>query len=186
MDIQIIQQLAIMFAVAFGALLIALGALYVIRSFRRAAQPGTDAILAALEPWALKAIYGAEALALSALSSAHITLEGLDKKAIADNQYALLPSTISIGGRSFPIGFVKSLVSKTQWEQLVQRVFDEADARVSQNAEWLKKQIGLIEQPSADPIRPVTVSGGQVTPPFESPGGYVAAGYTPGGVGVHG
>lgn len=109
---------------------------------RRVTNPALQAIIDALLPLAQQAVYGAETLALKMLQSGQSALEGADKKKIADAFYAALPETLMIGGRPVPIGRIKTIISKEKWAELVQRAYEEADARVLRNQAWLEKQVG--------------------------------------------
>jgi len=142
-------------------------------------NPAQADMLHALREYAAQAIAAGDALALKSLETAQGDIDGLDRKAIADKFYALLPSTITIAGKSIPIGIVKVFVSQAQWEALVQSVFDELDSLIARNEAWLKAQIKPPVQQSVPPRTP-----GQLNVIFAPPdarsqapdsGGYVNA-----------
>ena len=143
-------SLTVYIAVAGTLLLIATGGYLILVDVRkRVKTPATAQIIDALLPLANQAVYGAEAFALKQERALQIKLQGVDKKALADGFYALLPDTITVLGRSVPTTLVKALISKEQWSALVQRAFDEADARMTRNETWLAKQIPV----SADELK---------------------------------
>jgi hypothetical protein len=111
--------------------------------------PGEQVVEAALRPYAYAAIVTAFKLGEVARDDLEKRLEGLDKKALADAVYALLPDTITVGSYLVPIGAVKSLVPREQWEALVQNAFDELMLIYRQNGavldEWLKERIAELE-----------------------------------------
>lgn len=108
---------------------------------KRVRQPGLVLVLEALKPYAVKAIFAAESMALSILETTEQKISGADKLKIAADTYALLPAVLFIAGRAFPIGWVKTVITKEAWTGLIQRVFDEADAVVKANRDYLKKGI---------------------------------------------
>ena len=84
-----------------------------------------DEIEAILLPFVYNAICGAYKLSELAIDEGLERLKGLDKKAIADAAYGMLPDTISLGdGRVISIGLVKQLVPPETWERWVQNAFD--------------------------------------------------------------
>lgn len=138
-------DLATGFAVAFAALLVAVLVFLLLREARKNSKsPGLDVILDALKPFALKAIFGAETMALRAYDEVGEALAGVDKKKLADSLYAALPGTIWIIGRPFPVGWIKTFVTKERWEQLVQDVFDEVQREVLSNETWLREQVDAL------------------------------------------
>lgn len=93
---------------------------------------------------AFRAILAAEKIAEEVLSSAEVQLDGIDKKKIADQVYALLPDNLVIGGRTYPIDVVKSLISRDQFERLIKDKYDEAAAFIARNREYLKSQVNSV------------------------------------------
>jgi hypothetical protein len=111
--------------------------------------PGEQVIEAALRPYAYAAIVTAFKLGEVARDDLARRLEGLDKKALADAVYALLPDAILVSGKLVPIGAIKSVITKEQWEALVQNAFDELMLIYRQNGavldEWLRERIAELE-----------------------------------------
>lgn len=84
-----------------------------------------DEIESILLPFVYNAICSAYKLSEMAIDDGMSRLVGLDKKAIADAVYGMLPDTISLGdGRVVDIGIVKKLVPPELWERWVQNAFD--------------------------------------------------------------
>lgn len=136
MNFQFVLDLMALLVLPAGVLLL-LGIL-LIRWRRNAKDPRIEAILQALQPLALKAIFAGESLALQALQTVDTKLTGADKKLIADSTYALLPTAITVLGVTVN---PKSLIDYATWSQFVDRVFMETDAFVHANEEFLKKQV---------------------------------------------
>lgn len=140
--IPLFTQLAIVGVV----ILIVIALVYAILGLRsRIRQPGLALVLDALSKFALTAIYGAESLALDAMNTLDFKFESLDKKAIANAVYDVLPNTIYIAGRPVPISFVKTLVTRETWEAFVQREFGEADGFIHRQRDYLLKQLKDLE-----------------------------------------
>jgi xanthosine utilization system XapX-like protein len=116
---------------------------------KKQGYPGEQAVEAALYPYAYAAIVTAFKLSEVARDELGKHLEGLDKKALADSVYALLPEAIPVGGYLVPIGVVKGLVGREQWEAIVQNAFDELMRIYRQNGavldEWLRERIAELE-----------------------------------------
>lgn len=83
-----------------------------------------EEIEAALRPFVVAAIQAAYKTAESVIEQAETTMSGADKKRIADYLYSLLPPTIMVNGKEVDITFVKRVVSKERWQQMVQDAFD--------------------------------------------------------------
>jgi hypothetical protein len=76
-------------------------------------------------PFVYNAICAAYKVSEMAIDEGMSRLDGLDKKAIADAAYAMLPDSITLpGGKVIPIGIVKQLAPRETWEQWVQNAFD--------------------------------------------------------------
>jgi hypothetical protein len=90
--------------------------------------PGEVAIELALKPYVLQAIALAYKASENVMDEVGHRLHSLNKKALADFAYDLLPDQIlvPIGGNAvipIPIGLVKQLVSREKWAELVQASF---------------------------------------------------------------
>jgi hypothetical protein len=84
----------------------------------------TEAIIeAALLPWIYDGICAAYRLSELGVDEAHRRMAGADKKAIADSIYAMLPD--EVGG--FDITFIKRIVTKERFGELVQNTYDRFD-----------------------------------------------------------
>jgi len=116
--------------------------LYPILKNQEQGYPHEAEIEAALLPYALKAIAIAYKMSEDAMDDIGERMRGLDKKAIADTLYELLPPVI--GG--IPVGIIKTFVSREKFEELVQKAFDGAMSLYELNQEkfaelykeWLK------------------------------------------------
>jgi Na+-transporting methylmalonyl-CoA/oxaloacetate decarboxylase gamma subunit len=130
-------------ALLVGALLILAGVavVYILRTIQASATPAVSAIMDALLPWAMKAVYAGEWTAAQALDDIDRELDGVDKAAVANSLYDLLPPVIVIAGKTISIDLVKHLITRDMWADLVKRVFEETDALVERNRDYLKKQI---------------------------------------------
>ena len=82
---------------------------------------------AVIEPLLLPIIYdaicAAYRLSEQAMDEIGNRIRGLDKKAIADSVYAMLPDKIG----DYDIALVKAVISQERFEQLVQDAFDRFD-----------------------------------------------------------
>lgn len=109
---------------ALGGSLVALGG-WLLPKLKSEEQgyPLEAQIEAALLPLAFQAICAAYRLSEQAMDEVGERLHGLDKKAIADQLYDLLPEQIG----KFPLHLVKHLVSRERFEQLVQDAFARFD-----------------------------------------------------------
>ncbi len=98
----------------------------------------------ALLPFLYAGICAAFKLANEGLDELEIEMDGVDKKAVADKVYAMLPEKIG----DFDLGLVKSLVPPERFEQLVQDAYDRFDRFFENNrnqfddlfAEWAADQ----------------------------------------------
>lgn len=153
MDPIIFQYLV---ALIVGCLLILAGiaVAYVLNKAKLSASPNVQVILAALLPWALKAIIAGEIIAADELDQFDRELSGLDKAAIAKSLYNLLPNTIMVAGKAIDITLVKHLVTLEAWTAFVEQNFQEVQALIISARDYLRKQI-----PAPDPspaVRMVT------------------------------
>lgn len=107
------------------------------------------ALLTALEPEAAKAWSFGNWLALTALSDFQVKLAAVDRKAVADKMYDLLPDTIQVRGFPVPISLVKKMVSRAMFETLVDDAYNAAQAQF-----MVVKGILLAQVPalSANPV----------------------------------
>jgi hypothetical protein len=80
-----------------------------------------DAVEDALRDFIYKAILSAYRLSEATLDEIGERLDGLDKKAIADSFYRLIPDQIA----GFDVSLIKRLVPQERFAELVQQVFDE-------------------------------------------------------------
>ncbi len=85
--------------------------------------PREAQIEAALLPVLYHAIFAAFKLSDEALDELGKTMDGVDKKAVADYVYRLLPDKVG----DFDLGLVKSLVPQERFARLVQDAYDRAN-----------------------------------------------------------
>ena len=159
MDTTLLQALV---ALAVGALLILAGiaVVHILDSIKANATPSVQVILAALLPWALKAIIAGELIAADELDQFDRELDGLDKAAIAASLYNLLPNTIMVAGKPIDITLIKHLVTLEAWTAFVEQNFQEVQALIISARDYLRKQI-----PAPDPspsLRTVSSTSGAV------------------------
>ena len=106
--------------------------------------PREAQVEAALLPILYAGICAAFKLANEGLDELEIEMDGVDKKAVADKVYAMLPDKIG----DFDLTLVKSLVPPERFEQLVQDAYDRFDRFFENNrgqfddlfAEWAADQ----------------------------------------------
>jgi hypothetical protein len=130
------------------ALLIAIVALVIVRRVEKGNQsPTAESILSALEKYAASAVAVSAKMAEGAILDGKAAFDAIDKKAAADNCYALLPTTIHVGEFALPLSKIKLFVSQAQWEDLVQRVSNEIDVQFLASANYLASKVpGVIAQ----------------------------------------
>lgn len=120
--------LLIIIAALFGVAVIAL--LYErLTRHVEAGSPGQEdapvvaRIEQAIVPYVFRAILSAYRLSEFAMDEFDERMEGADKKAIADEAYALLPDKVA----GHDIRAVKSIIPRERFGEIVQDVFDEFD-----------------------------------------------------------
>ena len=144
-----INGIAVGLLVGGVVLLVAVLAVLLIGRLERSSKsPKFTMFLEALMPYAKEALYAAADVAERALKNGQTAIDGVDKKALADKFYAVLPDVISVGPLILPIGVVKAVVTQEHWEALVQRAFNEADARLTRNEEWLLRAAKILGEDS--------------------------------------
>lgn len=133
----------VMVALAAGSfvILVGLAVAYALTQIRANAAPRVQDILNALLPWVYKAIIAGEVIAADALDETGRDLDGLDKAAIANSLYNLLPNTITVGGRTLDIVFIKHIITLEMWTAFVKQNFDEVKAMIVSARDYLRKQI---------------------------------------------
>lgn len=141
MDTNTIIQIAVLLAVGGLLLLAAIAASHIITQIRIAATPTEQAILDALMVYAQRGIVAGEKLSVEGLDQVDRELTGADKAAIANSIYNLLPDTITVLGHSYPVSIIKHLITPDQFSALVKQIFDETDAFILRNRDYLEKQI---------------------------------------------
>lgn len=129
------------------ALLGAVVALIEIRKLKiRSKTPTVEAILTALEKYAASAVAVSAKMAEGAILDGKRAFDAIDKKALADNCYALLPTTIHVGEFALPLSKIKLFVNQGQWEDLVQQVSNEIDVQFVSSANYLASKVpGVIQ-----------------------------------------
>lgn len=103
-----------------------IGLFYLVRNLllKEQGYPNEKEIEDALKPFAVAAIQGAYKVSESILEQFEQTLSGADKKKIADNTYAMLPTKVTIKGKEYDITVIKKVITKERWSALVQDTFD--------------------------------------------------------------
>jgi hypothetical protein len=144
MDIGILISFWVMVAVAAAVLA---GGTFIYQRLivaRVGASPTAQQAIDALGYWVGLAIFAGEKIVVNALDQAEAYLAGIDKKAVADSLYALIPSVITYGELKFSTDIIKRLVPKEEWQRLVEDAYDKADAFLQANEQFLKDQIASI------------------------------------------
>jgi hypothetical protein len=122
MDNQVL--LGILVVVAVCAATFAAGvAFYPKLKSEKQGYPMEAAVEAALLPIIYQGICAAYRLALQGVDELKVTMDGLDRKEVADSLYKLLPDQVA----GFDISLVKRFVSQERFQQLVQDAFDRFD-----------------------------------------------------------
>lgn len=96
-------------------------------------------------PYVTKGIHAADVMAINTLTNVETTLDGEDKKKIADSFYDLIPTDLHIGRLPVP---VKSLVPREMFEKLVEDAYQEFDVLLSANIAFLSKNLPVIPTPA--------------------------------------
>jgi hypothetical protein len=111
--------------------------------------PAEAEIEAALFPHVVGGLVAAYKLSEKKMDELGERLAGLDKKALADATYALLPDVIMVGDVPVPISTVKYVVTRERWRELVQDAFDRLTRTYDQNRaafdEWFRERIAEME-----------------------------------------
>lgn len=150
---------------ATGALIILL--FYAIRGILLAAKqqsssPGLQTVIDALQPWIMKAILAGTYLAEKSLSDLGKELSGVDRKAIADRYYDLLPPALLIHGVPIPIGVVKLFVSRQMFETLIEDTYRAAQAEITTFEVVLKAEVEKLKsQPAKASLSAISTSDGR-------------------------
>lgn len=114
----------ILVVVALCAGVVAAGvAFYPILKKEKQGYPMEVAVEAALLPIIYQGICAAYRLSLQGADELKVTMDGWEKKQIADSLYALLPD--QVGG--IDLSIVKRFVTKERFQELVQNAFDRFD-----------------------------------------------------------
>jgi len=144
-----IELIAVGVIITGSTLILGISALRIITALQgKTGNPTIAAVLDALKPYIYTAILAAEKTADDAFTTASITLEGTDKKAVADSVYALLPDPIMVGSIPVPTSLIKLLVSQESFENAIKAAYDTADAFILRNKAYLDKQVSDLLPPS--------------------------------------
>jgi hypothetical protein len=98
----------------------------------------------ALKEWVLKAIFAGERAAVWGLQELGRKIDGWDKKAVADSVYNLLPNVLPVGRVLVPIGFVKQLVPRERFQDMVQDTYEEIHGFILRNEGYLASQVDAL------------------------------------------
>lgn len=148
--LQVVTIIAVTLAVGGSLILAGIAVSNILSILRKDATPTVQAILDALLPYAQKAIVAGEKLAVEGLDQIDRELDGTDKAAVANSIYNLLPDVIYVAGRAIPTTLIKHLIPPEDFAALVKRVYDETDAFIERNRDYLKKQIPAIASASSN------------------------------------
>jgi hypothetical protein len=142
--------------VAIGGLVVAYGGARLLPWLVREKQgyPGEAEIEAALFPYIVSGLIAAYKLSEKKMDELSERLGGMDKKALADATYALLPDVIMVGDIALPISTVKYVVTQERWCELVQNAFDYLIRTYNHNRaafdEWFQERIAEMEPVQAN------------------------------------
>lgn len=136
-----IIDLAVLLGVGGLLILAGIAIVNILGKVRESATPTVQAILDALIPWAQKAVLAGERATIEGLDEIDRQLDGTDKAAVANSIYDLLPEFVNVAGKPIPTSLIKHLITREMWADLVKRVFEEGDAFIERNRDYLKKQI---------------------------------------------
>lgn len=125
MDTELLTVLAL---IAIGLAVVVGGAyLYPVLKRKEQGYPLERQIEDAMLPVVYKAILAAYQLSEDGMDDLQTRMTGLDKKQIADYIYSMLPDKIG----EWDLRFVKGIISRERFEDLVQEVFDDAQLFIS-------------------------------------------------------
>lgn len=103
--------------------------------------PAIDAVFNALLPLLYQAIFNGEKLANQFLDDGAARLDSVNRKAIADSLYDMLPAEIVVAGRRIPTSLIKLLVPREMFQTWVKTVYDQALAAFLNQRAYLAKQV---------------------------------------------
>lgn len=141
-------------ALIVGAIIIilAVAALVLIRKIRSGAEesgellsPTIDQLFDAILPHIYKAILAGERSVIWAFDAGERYLESADKKAVAESVYALIPEIVLVGNVPVPVGVIKKLIPIELFEAWVKEVYDQADAFLTKNEDYLRSQVQSLD-----------------------------------------
>ena len=119
----------LLMSLAFAVLLIiaAVAGVYLYKYLKSGVQgyPGEEALEKALLPYLYNAIMFAYKASEAAIDASQERLDGIDKKMLADAVYNMLPEFLYIGTVAVPLNFLKTVVTRERFSELVQLAFDE-------------------------------------------------------------
>lgn len=141
-------------SLVIGAIIIilAVAALVLIRKIRAGAaesgeelSPSIDQLFDAILPHIYRAILAGERSVIWAFDAGEHYLESADKKAVADSLYALIPDIVLVSSVPVPVGVFKKLIPIEIFEAWVKEVYDQADAFLTKNEDYLRSQVQSLD-----------------------------------------
>lgn len=137
-----IQNLAIY--ILFAALLILAAIILanaVIRLSRSARLPALHLIADAFDGLIVEAIGQINRVVIETYQKTGRLISDTERKQLAVNWYTLIPDTITIAGKAYPINWIKLIVTKEVWEDWVQKRYDSLKLSLQRNAVWVTSQL---------------------------------------------
>lgn len=112
-------------------------------------EPTIKPYVEALWPFAVKAVVAVFKASQRARDELEGELSDLDKKALADRMYEMLPDAIFVGSKLVPTGLVKTVIGREQWQAIVQNAFDSLLATYRQYSDtidrWVEDMLPPVE-----------------------------------------
>ena len=139
--------------------------------------PRQSEILEALRPLMLQGIIAALFLAKKAITDIDVALSNLNMADIANAAYDLIPNTVVIGGHTWPVEFVKSIVTRQLFAEFVKTNYDAIHAWILQNENYLISQVDALKTIDTVPVKSgdtpalgtsLDTTGGRVLPVAKS------------------
>lgn len=146
-----LTEIAVLIAIAGLIILILYFIDRGITAFRlqHADLPPTQAqVLDALQHYVTLGMMAAERLAADELKAGGAVIDGLDKAAIANSAYDLIPNDVVVAGRTIPISLVKTLVTRTMFENFVKSTFDAIHAQIMSASTYFRSQVEALDNPT--------------------------------------
>lgn len=130
-------------------LLVALALLRLIGDVRSKGKvtPGLQAVMDAFMPYVYRGIFAGERAVIWGFDALEEKIDSTDKARVADAIYALLPDTLVIGGIPIPSSLAKKMIPKEEFQRLIANTYDEVNAFLTRNEDYLKGRIDALKIP---------------------------------------